>query len=312
MLRGTPASSSYRWRRNKPAAATGVDCDANRAVRGQEGEPGGVDAPAVAGRDGACCSCSWRSPPSPSSSSPAAATGTQRRNLRPPRRAAPIATPTPAPKPTPEPAVTPTPEPTPTPTREPTPTPEPEPERTDDEVTTAYVRQAIDFYGTNGLDATVERYNSPASMDGERALFLLTREELDVLAAPLDGLLLGPAAGALHEPLMRHTSELASEAGALYELQGVNPPYRPQRASTGVHPASRRPGLLGRPFHPAGKPGKHHQGLREQSHSPVRRGRAGRRHRLSQQPAKPGRAALTCSSSARTTRTWPIPSSPTS
>ena len=137
--------------------------------------------------------------------------------------AAPIATPTPAPKPTPEPTVAPTPEPTPAPTRTPTPTPEPEPERTDDELTTAYVRQAIDFYQANGLDATVERYNSPASMEGERALFLLTREDLDVLAAPLDGLLLGPASGALHEPLMRHASELASEKGALYELQGVNP-----------------------------------------------------------------------------------------
>ncbi len=143
------------------------------------------------------------------------------------------------PAPTPEPTATTPPEPTATPTPEPTATapPEPtattapapapttpsEPEYTDDDLTTTYVQQAIDFYEANGLDATVERYNSPASMDGERALFLLARDDLDVLAAPLDGLLLGPAAGALHEPLMRHTSELASEEGAFYELQGVNP-----------------------------------------------------------------------------------------
>ena len=137
---------------------------------------------------------------------------------------APTATTAPAPTATtaPEPTATPTPEPTATPAPEPTPTPAPELGRADDELTTAYVRQAIDFYEANGLDATVERYNSPASMEGERALFLLARDGLDVLAAPLDGLLLGPAAGALHEPLMRHASELASEEGALYELQGVN------------------------------------------------------------------------------------------
>ena len=92
----------------------------------------------------------------------------------------------------------------------------------DDALTRAYVQAAIDFYAANGLDATVARYNSPASMEGERALFLLTPAALNVLAAPLDGLLLGPAVGALYEPLMRHASELAAEEGAFYELQGVN------------------------------------------------------------------------------------------
>ena len=126
---------------------------------------------------------------------------------------------------------TPAPEPTatalPAPTVAPAPTAAPapsvsEPDNDGDALTTAYVRDAIEFYETNGPDATVKRYNSLASMDGERALFLLTRDDLDVLAAPLDGLLLGPAVGTLYEPLMRHTSELASEGGALYELQGVN------------------------------------------------------------------------------------------
>ena len=137
--------------------------------------------------------------------------------------------PTPTPTPTatqaPGPTATMPPEPTATPAPtaapEPRPAPVPEPERKND-LTTAYVREAIEFYETHGLDATVGRYNSPISMDGERALFLLTREGLDVLAAPLNGVLLGPAVGTLYEPLMRHTSELASEEGGLYEFQGVN------------------------------------------------------------------------------------------
>ena len=136
-------------------------------------------------------------------------------------------TPTPVPTATTAPAPTATMPPEPTATPAPTAAPEsrlapvPEPERKNN-LTTAYVREAIEFYETHGLDATVGRYNSPISMDGERALFLLTREGLDVLAAPLNGVLLGPAVGTLYEPLMRHTSELASEEGGLYEFQGVN------------------------------------------------------------------------------------------
>ena len=86
----------------------------------------------------------------------------------------------------------------------------------------AYVLEAIGFYTVNGLDATAERYNSAASMEGERALFLVAQDGLDVLAAPLDGLLLGPAAGTIYEPLIRHTSELATEESGWYELQGIN------------------------------------------------------------------------------------------
>ena len=84
------------------------------------------------------------------------------------------------------------------------------------------MEEAIAFYQAQGLDATVERYNSPTSIAGERALFLMTRVGLNVLTAPLDGLLLGPAVGALHEPLLRHAAELAAERGAFYEIQGVN------------------------------------------------------------------------------------------
>ena len=99
-------------------------------------------------------------------------------------------TPTPVPTATTAPAPTATMPPEPTATPAPTAAPEPrparvpEPERKND-LTTAYVREAIEFYETHGLDATVGRYNSPISMDGERALFLLTREGFDVLAAPM-------------------------------------------------------------------------------------------------------------------------------
>ena len=92
----------------------------------------------------------------------------------------------------------------------------------DDMVTRAYVQAAIKYYEANDLGATIARYNSPDSIEDGRALFVLVQADLNVLAAPLDGLLLGPAVGTLYEPLMRHTAELAAEAGAFYELQGVN------------------------------------------------------------------------------------------
>ena len=132
------------------------------------------------------------------------------------------ATPEPAATATPEPTATAVPAPTATRAPEPTPTPAPEPEPTDDDLTMAYVQAAIDFYEDNGRDAAIEHYNSAASMEGERALFLIAQDYLDVLAAPLDGLLLGPAVGTLYEPLIRHTTELASEEGAWHEIQSVN------------------------------------------------------------------------------------------
>ena len=154
---------------------------------------------------------------------------------------APEPTPTAAPQPTattaPEPTATPTPEPTappapptatrppePAPTRapEPTATATPEPEYTDNDLTMAYVLEAMDFYDENGLEAAAERYNSAGSMEGERALFLVLQDGLNVLAAPLDGSLLGPAIGTLYEPLIRQSSELATPQGAWHELQGIN------------------------------------------------------------------------------------------
>ena len=122
----------------------------------------------------------------------------------------------------PEPTATTPPEPTATRAPEPTPTAAPEPEPADNDLTMAFVQQALDFYEENGLDATAGHYNDAASMESGRALFLVAHDGLDVLAAPLEGSLLGPAVGTLYEPLIRQASELASEEGAWYELQGIN------------------------------------------------------------------------------------------
>ena len=77
-------------------------------------------------------------------------------------------TPTPAPTATtaPEPTATATPEPTPEPTATTAPEPTPEPAALDDDgLTQAYVAKAIDYYGENGLDATVEFYRSEAATE---------------------------------------------------------------------------------------------------------------------------------------------------
>ena len=67
----------------------------------------------------------------------------------------------------------PTPEPTATPTQEPT-----EVAPLDDEaLTLAYVTAAIEYYGENGLDTTVEFYRSESSVENGRTLILLDEAE---------------------------------------------------------------------------------------------------------------------------------------
>ena len=58
-------------------------------------------------------------------------------------------------------------------------------EPTDDELTQAYVEAAIAYYDANGLDATIAHYNDPASVAGERALYLIDAETTVFLASPL-------------------------------------------------------------------------------------------------------------------------------
>ena len=62
---------------------------------------------------------------------------------------------------------------------------EPGPEPTDDELTRAYVMDAIAHYDANGLDATIARYNDPSSVEGERMLYLIDAETTVLLASPI-------------------------------------------------------------------------------------------------------------------------------
>ena len=94
----------------------------------------------------------------------------------------------------------------------------------DDAVTLAYVTAAIEYYGENGLDATVDYYRSGASVENERSLILLDQAEGRLLVyrniAALQGQYVGQGstfsgfAGML---------EAATEEGFWITTQGVNP-----------------------------------------------------------------------------------------
>ena len=78
------------------------------------------------------------------------------------------------PSPTPEPVAT----------AAPTATPEPEPVNEDDALTRAYVERAIAYYDANGRDATVEYYKSEESIEGDRYLHIISKDEGILLAMP--------------------------------------------------------------------------------------------------------------------------------
>ncbi len=145
--------------------------------------------------------------------------------------ATPTPEPTPAPTEAPQPTATPTPEPTPTATEAPeptpTPTPEPTPEPaplTDEDLTRAYVAGAIEYYGANGLDATVAFYRSEAGLGDGRALILVDTADYILLvhhALPaLQGQYVGPDSSF---PGFVQLTELATEEGSWATSRGVNP-----------------------------------------------------------------------------------------
>ncbi len=112
---------------------------------------------------------------------------------------------------------------TPEPTPEPTPTPEPvEPD--DDALTRAYVEKAIAYYSANGRDATAELYNSTASVEGTRVLFLMDAEEQVVLAyqslPALVGQYIGP--GSFFADFGRMLENATAE-GYFASTVGINP-----------------------------------------------------------------------------------------
>ena len=117
-----------------------------------------------------------------------------------------------------------TPVPTATPIPAPTATPTPEPAPSDEDLTLAYVTEAIEFYGQNGLEATVEFYSSEASVENGRSLILLDKAESVLLTfhpiPTLVGQYVGPgsrfnAFGAL--------ISFATEAGDWDTTRGINP-----------------------------------------------------------------------------------------
>ena len=119
---------------------------------------------------------------------------------------------------------TPTPTPTATPVPAPTATPTPEPAPSDDDVTHAYVTKAIEFYGQNGLEATVEFYASEASVENGRSLILLDAEESVLLVyrpiAALAGQYVGP--GSRFSSFTGLISR-ATGAGDWTTSRGINP-----------------------------------------------------------------------------------------
>ncbi len=141
------------------------------------------------------------------------------------------------PAPTPVPTAVAAPEPTstalpaPTPTPAPTAVAAPAPSASDDDaLTRAYLDKAIEYYGENGLDATVEFYRSAASAEHGRRLLLIDKVEKVLLVfttiPSLQGqdLSAGTALAARFDELMT----FATEQGQWDETQGINPATRQQ------------------------------------------------------------------------------------
>ena len=129
--------------------------------------------------------------------------------------------PEPTPEPTPSPVPTTAPEPTSTPISEPTPEPA---ASTDDDLTRTYVTSAIEYYGENGLDASVEFYKSEAGIQNERTLILLDKDESKLLVyrsiPALEDQYVGPGS-----PYSAFTQliEVATEEGSWIATRGINP-----------------------------------------------------------------------------------------
>ena len=142
---------------------------------------------------------------------------------------APLPVPTAAPEPTPAPAATAVAPPVPAPTAS-----------NDDALTRAYLERAIDYYGENGLDATVEFYRSDASAEGDRRLLLIDKANMVVLVFRTIPSLEGQDLSA-GSPLAARFGALmasATEEGNWADTQGINPVTRqqePRRVLTILH-----------------------------------------------------------------------------
>ena len=154
----------------------------------------------------------------------------------------PTSTPAPAPTATPRPEPTATPIPTATPAPTPTAAPEPEPVSEED-LTRAYVQQAIDFYEQNGLDATVAHYNSRESVENGRALTLLNVDEgilLVYFLPALQGQYVGPGSAF---PGLQSLVATASEDGTWATSRGNQSGNAAGRTPQDTRRSSRWPGI---------------------------------------------------------------------
>ena len=136
-----------------------------------------------------------------------------------------VPTATTAPEPTPEPVATTAPRPTPEPVSTTAPELAPETDALDDDaITRAYVTKAIDYYGENGLDATVQFYKSQAGTENGRTLILMDEGESKLLVyrniPALEGQFVGP--GSRYSGLTE-LIEAATEEGSWIMTRGINP-----------------------------------------------------------------------------------------
>ena len=94
----------------------------------------------------------------------------------------------------------------------------------DDDLTQAYVERAIDFYGQNGLDATLRFYKSAEGIQDKRTLILLNQAENTLLVfrsiPALEGQFVGP--GSSYSAFIRLLTT-ATEEGQWFTTRGVNP-----------------------------------------------------------------------------------------
>ena len=96
----------------------------------------------------------------------------------------------------------------------PTAIPEPEPVNEDDALTRGYVEKAIAYYDANGRDATIEYYKSEESIEADRYLYMVSKDEGILLAMPFHHQFLGSK----HESAAVLLG-IATEDGAWYEGQ---------------------------------------------------------------------------------------------
>ena len=150
-----------------------------------------------------------------------------------PAVAAPEDTPSPTPESASEPAATAPPSPTAAPPPEPTaaPAPSPAPDTmakpvalSEDDLTQAYVENAIRYYEDNGLEATLEFYKSRDSIENERTLILLDKAEGKLLVyrniSALEGQYVGPGSAFAG---LGQLLGVATEEGQWIVTRGINP-----------------------------------------------------------------------------------------